>query len=96
MINKKHVFVFLYQIYQVRPETGRTGSVSLAIPTLFLVSPDKHVSLISKDLACFSKLIEPESHNLSADICQEIFFLIITYKVISPVQSIKAIWSKDA
>ena len=28
-------------LYQVRPETRRTGAASLAIPMLFLVSPDK-------------------------------------------------------
>ena len=27
--------------YQARPETRRTGSTRLVIPTLFLVSPDK-------------------------------------------------------
>ena len=27
--------------YQARPQTRRTGSASLTIPTLFLVSPDK-------------------------------------------------------
>ena len=31
----------MYQAYQDRPETRRTGSVSLAIPMLFLISPDK-------------------------------------------------------
>ena len=38
---ENRVSVFWYQVYQLRPETRRTGSASLAIPTLFLVSPDK-------------------------------------------------------
>ena len=38
---ENHISVFWYQVYPARPETRRTGSASLAIPTLFLVSPDE-------------------------------------------------------
>ena len=38
---KKRVSLLLYKVYQTKPETRRTGLASLAIPTLFLVSPDK-------------------------------------------------------
>ena len=38
---QKNLSVFKYQIYQARLETHRTGSASLAIPTMFLVLPDK-------------------------------------------------------
>ena len=31
----------MYQIYQARPETRRTGSACLAISTLFFVLPNK-------------------------------------------------------
>ena len=73
MINRKPSKCFLYQVYQVRLETCRIGSASLAIPTLVLVLPDKfeikNTNMRCSTLNIFRKKI---AHQLSRNVRQDI------------------------